>query len=578
MFAFTTRTRMKESIIGILTLMLLRHGSAQDPTVDIPGLGSVVGATDLSYVNERPFSMFLNVPFATPPVGPTFRFKAAAPVQPWSGVWNATFEGNRCPQVTVDRNNTNNTFDYTKASVTEDCLYLKIYTPTPVEGANLPVVVFLHGGAYVTGSKVLYDGHKFMDYDVVLVVPNYRLGPFGFLSLDTDDIPGNAGLIDQAMAIQWVKDYISSFGGDPNRITVMGHSAGGNGASLHNISPLSSNLFQQLIIQSGAASAIWGLDYNNIYAATEIGNLYGCPELDIQGLTTCFLNADVLQLLRAQSDFQSNELAAGRNIFSGASPVIQKAGSVIFLDRDPREILQSGNHTAHRMLLGSNKHEGTLPFSYIHNGYLVKNGLLDNQEYMQREYTNFILHYLRFQDQGESIAAMTEKSHFGQSNMGNYTAMTSGIVDYLGNGFFKGPVYEDAMYNYAIADTYLYAFHYLGDRSLFYLFADPNAIDGGVCHGNELLLQFNIPGPPLTIRDRRMSRTLMELWTNFIIYSNPTPPANPVDDVPNWPLFNGSTRSGKYMIINENCTVQSDHTLNEYFLAETEGFPYLTDP
>ncbi|KAF4514224.1 UNVERIFIED_CONTAM: hypothetical protein B566_EDAN019491, partial [Ephemera danica] len=307
--------------------VILGQGSAQGPTLDIPGLGTVMGDTALSYVNDRLYYRFRGMPFASPPVGPELRFKAPPPVQPWAGVFNATKVGNRCPQVTLDLNGTN-IFDYSKASETEDCLYISVYTPNPTAGANLPVVVFYHGGSFESGSGIIYDGQKFMDYDVVLVVPHYRLGPFGFLSLDTDDIPGNAGMIDQVAALQWTRDHISVFGGDVNAITIMGESAGAASVSLLNISPLSTNMFKQYIPQSGAATAVWAIDYTNIYAATEIGKLLNCSGLDIPTLTVCLQTADTLDLLRAHSQFQDNELKAGRNPFAATSPVVQKAGAV----------------------------------------------------------------------------------------------------------------------------------------------------------------------------------------------------------------------------------------------------------
>jgi Carboxylesterase family len=124
------------------------------------------------------------------------------------------------------------------------------------------VVVFFHGGAFSTGSSRLYGGSKFMEHEVVLVVPHYRLGPLGkyfsgsqhckfifkfltqgFLSLHNDEIPGNAGMLDQVEALRWVQNYISNFGGDPNRVTIMGESAGGVSTSMLNLSPLSTGRF-----------------------------------------------------------------------------------------------------------------------------------------------------------------------------------------------------------------------------------------------------------------------------------------------------------------------------------------------
>ncbi|KAF4532446.1 hypothetical protein B566_EDAN003021 [Ephemera danica] len=432
-------------------------------------------------------------------------------MQPWSGVFNATRLGNRCPQLTVElgNNETDFIYDYSKASFTEDCLYLTVETPQPVAGANLPVLIFWHGGAFMGGSGFIYDGRKFLDYDIVLVVPHYRLGPIGFMCLDTDDIAGNIGMIDQVAALQWVKDHISVFGGDPNRITIMGQSAG------------------------GATTAIWAIDRANIYAAVEIGKQLGCPDLSIPGLTTCFQYAEIRSLLEAHARFQAVEIAAGRNPFAGTSPVIQKAGSVRFLVEDPRTTLENGNYTPHPALLGATKHDGTLVFYMLHDDYFLLNNLTTNEIYLQRNYSNTLINFFRVTDQGEAIAAIEERAHFGPPNMGNYTAMTPGMVDFYNNMFLKGPI--------------------------------------------DLLMLFDIPALILTLRDRAMCKPMVQLWTNFVIYGDPVTPLNPVAEVASWPMFDGSTRAGSYLRIDENWTVWTDYTRNEYFVSADEGFPWLTD-
>ncbi|KAF4532449.1 hypothetical protein B566_EDAN003024 [Ephemera danica] len=537
----------------VAVAVLVSAACAQGPMLDIPGLGTVMGDTDISYVNDRVYYRYRGMPFATQPVGPQYRYKAPDPVQPWEGVYNATQIGNRCPQTTVDFGNKTNPFDWTRVSETEDCLVLSVYTPTTDGAANLPVLVFWHGGAFESGSGIIYDGKKFMDYDVILVVPHYRLGPIGFLSLDTDDIPGNAGMLDQVEALKWVKNHIRVFGGNPNQITIMGESAGAASVSLHNISPLSNGMFQQFIPQSGAATAIWATDPDHLYAATELGKLINCPALDIPTLTQCYLEVDVMVLLKAYNVFQANEVAAGRSPFAGSSPVVQTAGAKRFIVEDPRVTLEKGDYVYHPALLGANKHEGTLVYSILYDGFFMANNLTEDAEFMQRDATNMLVDFFRVQDQGESIAAMIEKAHFGQENMGNFTAMTPGMVDFLSNMFLKGPVYEDALYNYNRAPTYLYAFHYYGDRSLWTFIGNPNAITGGVNHAQELILQFDLPAFILSARDRAMSKTLLDLWVNFITYGDPTPAANPVPEVGIWPMFDGSTRAGQYLRINDTC-------------------------
>ena len=140
----------------------------------------------------------------------------------------------------------------------EDCLFLNVYVPKKAiddQDLKLPVMVFIHGGALITGSGNFrdYGPLHFMDKDVILVTINYRLGPFGFFFMGDEMVSGNAGLKDQVMALQWVQDNIWSFGGDPNSVTIFGESAGSFSVSVHILSPLSVHLFHRAIMQSRSA-------------------------------------------------------------------------------------------------------------------------------------------------------------------------------------------------------------------------------------------------------------------------------------------------------------------------------------
>ena len=139
-------------------------------------------------------------------------------------------------------------------SGSEDCLYLNVYRPTQPKSSSLPVVVFLHGGSFHSGttSPSLYGPEFFMETgEVVLVVPAYRLNVFGFLSTGDKALPGNYGLKDQTMALRWVKDHVTAFGGDPKNVTLMGHEAGAVSVNYHLISKHSEGLFHKAVMLSG---------------------------------------------------------------------------------------------------------------------------------------------------------------------------------------------------------------------------------------------------------------------------------------------------------------------------------------
>ncbi|KAH7981088.1 hypothetical protein HPB49_021433 [Dermacentor silvarum] len=178
---------------------------------------------------------FLGVPYAAAPLGP-LRFKPPVIHPGWSSVLDATAFRSACPQ-----------FDYRGRIVgNEDCLFLNIYTPGYRNGQtpSYPVMVFVHGGNFETGASSQYGPQKLVDKDVVVVTINYRLGILGFLSTGDSVCPGNLGLLDQNLALKWVRDNVGHFGGDPSQVTLFGQGSGAVSVFLHILSPLSQGEWQ----------------------------------------------------------------------------------------------------------------------------------------------------------------------------------------------------------------------------------------------------------------------------------------------------------------------------------------------
>ncbi|PSN44746.1 hypothetical protein C0J52_10743, partial [Blattella germanica] len=221
------------------------------------------------------FFSFRGIPYAKPPVG-TLRFKAPQPPESWSGVRDAFKEGHICPQKDMVLQ---------EYRGNEDCLFLNVYTPKDlnVGGGDLkPVMVWFHGGGFEKGSgnSDIYGPDFLVPQDVVVITLNYRLGPFGFLCLDNEEVPGNAGLKDQVMALRWVQQNIKEFGGDPNNVTIFGESAGGASAHYHMLSPLSKGLFHRVISQSGTALCPWALSTTARERSLRLGKALGCETND----------------------------------------------------------------------------------------------------------------------------------------------------------------------------------------------------------------------------------------------------------------------------------------------------------
>jgi Carboxylesterase type B len=216
---------------------------------------------------------FLGVPYAAPPIG-ELRWKPPQPVNMWTGTRKATQFGPVCPQLPAPW------LPYLGGN--EDCLYLNIWTTRFSLNANLPVLVFFHGGGNKAGySQLVPLGPVLSRYDVVVVTVNYRLGPFGFfahpaLTAESEHhSSGNYGLLDQLQALKWVRENISHFGGDPGKVTVMGQSAGAVDIGLLMASPMAEGLFQRAIMESGGCQSVLNKDiraplsYNSIFGTGE---------------------------------------------------------------------------------------------------------------------------------------------------------------------------------------------------------------------------------------------------------------------------------------------------------------------
>lgn len=212
-----------------------------------PGQVEVTGGIIQGTVMED-MSVYKGIPFAAPPVGEN-RWKAPQPVQPWEGVWDATKYGKGPVQASGQEND----------EFSEDCLYLNVWTPAKSPKDKLPVLVWIYGGGFSMGSSSFNDGAELARKGVVLVSMNYRVGQMGFfahpeLSAESPDgVSGNYGILDQIAALEWIQDNIAKFGGDPDKVTIFGESAGGISVSMLCASPLAKGLFRGAISQSGGS-------------------------------------------------------------------------------------------------------------------------------------------------------------------------------------------------------------------------------------------------------------------------------------------------------------------------------------
>jgi para-nitrobenzyl esterase len=247
---------MKRYFCFLLSVALVSNiFSQKNNTVVKTDAGSVSGILN----KESNIYIYKGIPFAAPPIA-ALRWKAPQPVTPWTGVKKCEAFGPSAPQgKPVPFSMYTSEFLIPEDPINEDCLYLNVWTSSIKSTAKKPVIVWIHGGAFISGSGScpIYDGENMAKKGVVFVTINYRLGVFGFLAHPdlTNESPthssGNYAFLDQIEALKWVKKNISAFGGDPDRVTIAGQSAGSFSVNALAASPVAKGLFQRVIAESG---------------------------------------------------------------------------------------------------------------------------------------------------------------------------------------------------------------------------------------------------------------------------------------------------------------------------------------
>jgi para-nitrobenzyl esterase len=307
--------------------------------------------------------VYRGIPFAAPPTGERL-WRPPQPVAGWSGIRSAIGFGPACPQLDMSAE----LLGWRPTALAEDCLYLNVWAPPPNAGERLPVMVWIHGGAFRVGtaSSELYDGRAFARHGVVLVTINYRLGALGFFAhpllveqaMTRHEPVGNYGFLDQIAALRWVRDNVAAFGGDPDRVTIFGESGGGRSVMHHMVSPHSRGLFHRAIAMSSSL-------YRESRHLSE--PQYGKPSMVEIGRRIaeelgCDRAADPLTALRAAPP--DAVLEAGLRAFGDSDLANSYAPFVdgeVFPD-NPTDLLEAGGQAPVPFIGGTTANEATLFF------------------------------------------------------------------------------------------------------------------------------------------------------------------------------------------------------------------------
>lgn len=293
----------------------------------------------ISGVRENGLRVYKGIPFAAPPVG-ELRWRPPVRVAPWSGTRKADAFAPACMQAGVSMPGER------QPAVSEDCLYLNIWTPADHARKRLPVIVWIYGGGWINGSAsmLLYEGDRLARKGVIVVTIAYRVGPLGFLALPelTRESPhhtsGNYGLMDQIAALEWVQRNIAAFGGDPQCVTIAGQSAGSMSVSILMASPLAKGLFQRAIGESGG-----------LFEPLQLAPKYRLAEAEREGQRyEASLGAGTLKDLRRMP----------ANLFTGnAGGIVHPVIDSYVLPLSPYDAFAAGKQNDVPLLVGSNADE-----------------------------------------------------------------------------------------------------------------------------------------------------------------------------------------------------------------------------
>nr|QLI62123.1 carboxylesterase 11 [Streltzoviella insularis] len=515
--------------------------------------GIIQGSWKIS-TKGRNYASFEGIPYARPPVG-KYRFREPQQLKSWTGVWDATKILSPCIQ-----------YDPFQGQMRgqENCLFINVYTPKLNAGASLPVVVFIHGGAFMYGSGGDYDPANVLDWDVVAVTFNYRLGPLGFLSTGDEAAPGNAGLKDQAFALKWIQNNIAMFGGNPDSVTLTGCSAGGASVHYHYLSPLSKGTFARGIAYSGSAFTSWTHAVKPAQKARHLAAIVGCSTANTREMVDCLRYRPAEVLINAQIDMFEWKI----HLFTPFVPTVEAPGvRDPFLSQYPYHLAQAGAMHKVPLITSVCSEEGLYPAA----AYQESPDILPELEAQWDRLASNIFEYndtlpLKLRS---SVAAKIKQQYLGGKPVSQETY--SQLVEALGDRLFVVDVGKLAQIHAAKSGqpVYLYRYSFRGKFSLSQIMAR-NDKDYGVSHADDLFHIFKFPGLKTSPEDDKMSEALI----NMIYSYSTTGVPKLTNDGPEWLQVKPGSQELNYLEISSpsNFQMKSSSDFGQRSFWDSLGF------
>ncbi|XP_027703529.1 carboxylesterase 3-like [Vombatus ursinus] len=507
------------TFIACVLILQAEEQEAARPEV-MTQFGRVRGKQVAVKGTDRRVDVFLGIPFAKPPLG-AGRFSPPQPAEPWEGVKDATAFPPMCLQELERTDIMKNIIDGKQQlfPISEDCLYLNIYTPASRHKKDkLPVMFWIHGGALVVGAASSIDGSPLSAYeDIVVVIVQYRLGIQGFLSTGDEFAPGNWGFLDLVAALQWVQGNIAHFGGDPNCVTISGQSAGGICVSALVLSPVTKGLFHRAISQSGVAIMSGVITDHPQPIFHDIARFHGCEGSSSAVLIQCLRNTENMIFTRKFSSL----------------PLIPATVDGVFLPKFPEKLLLEKEFPRIPYLFGVTNHE----FGHLVLSAWIPQNLEDG---IKKELALTLL-----KNKSAVLGIPSELIHLiAEEYMGNQTdpvAIRDATLDIFGDKVIIFPALRiSKKHRDSGAPVYFYEFQHRpsafnkikpafvkSDHSaeLTFIFGGPFMTD------ERSMLAF----PDSTEEEKQLSRIMMRYWANFIRNGDPNG-----EGLPNWPLYDQS--------------------------------------